>query len=80
MRLPKLKLGDYVAIDFYDHHQFTGDQSSLPMRFEVVGRLVHETAIHYVLAVWHFTDGPKDANCDYYSIVKGAIKKVRKLK
>lgn len=76
----RIKIGDYLSLEFYDHASLSGDETTKPMKFEAVGRLVHVDAVQYIIATWHFPEQKPDANCEYFSIIRSTITKIRRLK
>ena len=79
----KLKEGDIVHLTFWDHADMdTLDEA--PLLFECYGRLAEITPVHYRVATWNTpgaTNRPRyDINSEYFSIIRGAITSVRRLK
>ena len=76
----KVKPGDIVRVEFWDHSSFTGAEEHQPMKFEVIGRLAHETDIHYIVGTWLYPSQPQDHNAEFFSIIKGAVINIRRLR
>jgi hypothetical protein len=79
----KLKVGDIVHVTFFDHADMeTSDET--PLLFECYGRLAEITPIHYRVSVWNTpgkTDRQRyDSNSEFFSIIRGAVVGVRRLK
>ena len=78
----KLKLGEGYVVWFLDHVE----DSNKPLLFRLRGTLIKDEEEHIVLAPWDYGDhkeatpfGEEDSNRKIFSIIRSAIKKVRKL-
>lgn len=80
MKKPKAKVNDIVRIVFLDHAAIDfSDENTADghvLEFEVIGRIVEESTVHYTIANWLYLKHPLDENCEGYGIVKGAIKSI----
>jgi hypothetical protein len=77
------KVGDLVHITFWDHADCDISEQ-VPLLFECYGRLAEINKVHYRVATWNTpsrTDGNRyDNNSEFFSIIRGAVVRVRRLK
>lgn len=75
----KYKKGDNLEVLLLDHALIDVADDS-PLEFYVYGRLVFISDKEIKLAYWMPKNGELDGNAEMVSIIRGAIKKIRKLK
>lgn len=75
----KLKRGDIVAIEIYDH--WKGNAMCQIRPLVAYGRYYSENKTYITIDYWTYADETieRDCNIETVDIVKGAIKKITKL-
>lgn len=80
----KPKLGEIVLIELYDHADMDNNAAQGGLEavivFETMGRLVAETPVDYRICFWGVPQHAFDPNNEYISVLKSAVKKIRRLK
>jgi hypothetical protein len=79
-KLPKLKLGDVVAVQFLDHCENAHDGGSdEPLPFFVFGKVGAITKRAITVDCWCYVDktAARDCNVQSYTVVKTAILDVK---
>lgn len=76
--LPKIKKGDVIEITFLDHVATTGGVAE-PILCRVIGEVIGEDKQAYYTASWLTVDNDTH-NLDSHTILKSAIKSIRKYK
>ena len=75
----KIKPGHLVEITFLDHCSRHAEGKT-PLQSRAFGILIEETKKCYAIATWIEVDGTLDNNTEMFTIVKGAVTKIRRLK
>ena len=73
------RVNDIVQLHILDHADMEPSEIDHIVEFQVIGRIVGESAVDYKVAWWFNIDNSIDSNSEYVSIVKGAIVKARVL-
>ena len=75
-----MKVGGVYSVTFLDHAMHTEGESGA-IKFTAYGRLVNETAKTIELRTWENSEDPSDIkNSEGFTIVKGAITLIKRLK
>ncbi len=74
-----MKLGDIVEVELYDHALINALGES-PLQFLVYGKVVYLSKRELKVAYWISPGDAIDQNTEMVSIIRGAIKRVRKLR
>lgn len=81
-RLPKVKVGEIVRVDFLDHSEHQNNPGQGAISFKVYGVVSHVDDVELRLVNWGYLENgkdPGDGNEHAYSIVRSAIFKVHHL-
>lgn len=74
-RLPTLKRGDIVEIEFLDHVCITGGMAE-PIRCRCIGELLNEDKKAFYIASW-LTEENETHNMDSHTILKSTVDVIR---
>lgn len=74
-RLPKVKRGYLVEIEFLDHVCTTGGLVA-PIQCRAIGELINEDKQAFYIASW-ITEDSDTHNWDSHTILKSTVKKIR---
>lgn len=74
-RLPKVKRGYLLEIEFLDHVCTTGGMVA-PINCRAIGELINEDKQAYYIASW-LTEENEHHNLDSHTILKSTVRKLR---